>query len=40
MLKLSPIMSVGKSFEHVGALRAIDEEGMWERERERAGQVS
>ena len=32
VLKLSPIISVGNSLEHVGALRVIDEEGMWVRE--------
>ena len=29
-LKLSPIIGVGNSFEHVGALRVIDEEGVYE----------
>ena len=29
VLKLSPIIGVGNSFEHVGALRVTDEEGMW-----------
>ena len=29
VLKLSPIIGVGDSFEHVGALRVIDKEGMW-----------
>ena len=33
VLKLPPIISVGNSFEHVGALRVIDDEGMWVRER-------
>ena len=28
---LSPIISVGNSFQHVGALRVIDEDGMWAR---------
>ena len=32
VLKLSPIIGVGNSFEHVGALRVIDEEGMWVKE--------
>ena len=27
----SPIISVGSSFEHVGALRVIAKEGMWVR---------
>ena len=31
-LKLSPIIGVGNSFEHVGALRVIDQEGMWVKE--------
>ena len=31
-VKLPPIISVGNSFEHVGALRVIDDEGMWVRE--------
>ena len=31
-LKLSPIIGVGNSSEHVGALRVIDEEGMWVKE--------
>ena len=31
-LSLSPIISVGNSFQHVGALRVIDEDGMWVRE--------
>ena len=26
---VSPIIGVGDSFEHVGALRVIDKEGMW-----------
>ena len=29
---LSPIIGVGDSFEHVGALRIIDNEGMWVKE--------
>ena len=29
VLKLSPIIGVGNSFEHVGALRVTDEEGTW-----------
>ena len=29
VLKLSHIISVGDSFEHAGALRVIDEDGMW-----------
>ena len=29
VLKLSPIIGVGHSSEHVGALRVIDEEGTW-----------
>ena len=32
VLKLSPIIGVGDSFEHVGALRIIDNEGMWVKE--------
>ena len=32
VLKLSPIIGVGDSFEHVGALRVIDKEGMWVKE--------
>ena len=32
VLKFSPIISVGISFEHVGTMRAIDDEGMWVRE--------
>ena len=32
ILKLSPIIGVGDSFEHVGALRIIDNEGMWVKE--------
>ena len=32
VLFLSPIIGVGNSFEHVGALRVIDEEGMWVQE--------
>ena len=32
VLKLSPIIGVGDSFEHVGALRIIDKEGMWVKE--------
>ena len=32
VLKLSPIIGVGESFEHVGALRVIDNEGMWVKE--------
>ena len=32
VLKLSPIIEVGDSFEHVGALRVIDKEGMWVKE--------
>ena len=35
MLKFSPIISVGISFEHVGTMRAIDDEGMWVRELDR-----
>ena len=31
-MKLSPIIGVGDSFEHVGALRVIDKEGMWVKE--------
>ena len=31
-MKLSPIIGVGDSFEHVGALRVIDNEGMWVKE--------
>ena len=30
-VEASPIIGVGNSFEHVGALRVIDEEGMCER---------
>ena len=29
VLKLSPIIGVGDSFEHVGALRVINKDGMW-----------
>ena len=32
VLKLSPIIGVGDSFEHVGALRVIDKDGMWVKE--------
>ena len=32
VLKFSPIISVGSSFGHVGALRIIGEEGMWVKE--------
>ena len=32
VLKLSPIIGVGDWFEHVGALRVIDKEGMWVKE--------
>ena len=32
VLKFSPSISVGSSFEHVGTMRAIDDEGMWVRE--------
>ena len=32
VLKLSPIIEVGDSFEHVGALRVINKEGMWVKE--------
>ena len=32
ILKLSPIIGVGDSFEHVGALKIIDIEGMWVKE--------
>ena len=32
VLKFSPIINVGSWFGHVGALRVIDEEGMWVRE--------
>ena len=32
VLKLSPIIGVGDSFQHVGALRVIDKEGMWVKE--------
>ena len=32
ILKLSPIIGVGGSFEHVGALRVIDKEGLWVKE--------
>ena len=32
VLKLSPIIGVGDSFEHVGAQRVIDNEGMWVKE--------
>ena len=32
VLKLSPIIGVGDSFAHVGALRIIDNEGMWVKE--------
>ena len=31
-LKLAPILEVGDSFEHVGALSVIDKEGMWVKE--------
>ena len=32
VMKLSPIIGVGHSFEHVGALRVIDKDGMWVKE--------
>ena len=32
VLQLSPIIGVGNSFEHVGVVRVIDEEGMWVKE--------
>ena len=32
VLKISPIIGVGDSFEHVGALRVIDNEGVWVKE--------
>ena len=32
VLKLSPIIGVRDLFEHVGALRVIDKEGMWVKE--------
>ena len=32
VFKLSPIIGVGNSLEHVGALKVIDKEGMWVKE--------
>ena len=32
VLKLSPFISVGNSFGHVGSLSVIDDDGMWVRE--------
>ena len=39
VLKLSPIIGVGDSFEHVGALRVIDKEGMWVKELDKYGDL-
>ena len=35
VLKVSPIIGVSNSFEHVGALRVMDEEGMWVKEQDK-----